>query len=237
MAMTFSTVTEMPDGGACLVLMLKAPARSKRRIAGAIGRSADALAECLIACAGEDIQDWPGPALYAPASAGDAEWLARSGLPPRPAILQGNGNLGERIEQVSASALSNGHKRQVFIGIDCPQLTPDYIDAAAAALIDHDVVLGPAEDGGVVLMGVNGHWPPLGGLPWSSSSLFAELGDLCAETGRCWATLPTLNDVDSVEDLARVRQALADDRRRWRQALCRWIDTTTGVRREEQVSP
>ena len=41
----------------------------------------------------------------------------------------------------------------VIIGSDCPSLDPSYIESAFSALNDNDLVLGPAEDGGYILIG------------------------------------------------------------------------------------
>jgi len=65
------------DAAACLVVFLKAPARSKRRLATEIGAAATDAAEHLLACALEDAAAWRGPVVLAPAADADADWLAR----------------------------------------------------------------------------------------------------------------------------------------------------------------
>jgi glycosyltransferase A (GT-A) superfamily protein (DUF2064 family) len=51
----------------------------------------------------------------------------------------------------------------VLVGSDCPVLDLSYL--ARAALIDHDAVFGPAEDGGAMLVGRRGQ--AFAGIAWS----------------------------------------------------------------------
>lgn len=212
----------------CLVLMFKAPARSKRRIAGELGAAAEPLAEHLFACAAEDLEAWPGPVCYAPADDADAAWLGVARPGAGPVVPQGTGNLGHRIGRVNRELFGDGLTRQIFLGIDCPELTRAYLDAAADALGTHDVVLGPAADGGVVLMGVRGLWPGLGALPWSRAGLGTALERACAAAGLRVATLDMLDDVDNVADLDRLAATLVNDGRRGRRALRRLIESASG---------
>jgi len=54
-----------------------------------------------------------------------------------------------------------GHERVLFIGSDAPSLTVSDLLAAHTALDTADVVLAPARDGGVTLMGSRLAWPDL----------------------------------------------------------------------------
>jgi hypothetical protein len=209
----------------CLVLMFKAPQRSKRRLAAKLGAPAQIAAAHLLECAIDDLSAWPGPACLAPAEAADAEYARARGCSAQLCVLQGDGNLGERIERVNASLHAAGHESQIFIGIDCPGLDADYLRRAADALIENDVVLGPAHDGGVVLMGVRGVWPPLAGLPWSSAGLGAALQAACAQTSRSVAHLEALRDVDELTDLDDLPERIGNDPRPSRQRLREWILT------------
>jgi glycosyltransferase A (GT-A) superfamily protein (DUF2064 family) len=206
--------------GCCVVLMMKSAVRSKRRLAEHIGaQRATQAAERLLACAREDLAAWPGPVCVAP-SAPDEQGDA----PPAVAfVVQHGGNLGERINHVNDELLRLGFDRQLFIGIDCPSLDLPYLQRAAVALVDHDAVLGPAPDGGVVLMGVRGRWPELADLPWSTSELCASLRTACRAAGASTALLTRRNDVDTVADLLAVRTDLRGDLRPARRALVGWL--------------
>jgi glycosyltransferase A (GT-A) superfamily protein (DUF2064 family) len=215
------------DSGCCVVLMMKSPARSKSRLAAHIGapRAAQAAAR-LLDCAREDLAAWPGVTCAAPSTAEE-----RSDAPPADAVVvQPRGNLGERIAHVNDRLLALGFERQLFIGSDCPSLDGPYLERAAAALAHHDAVLGPAGDGGVVLMGVRGRWPPLAGLPWSTSALFESLRAACAAAGAC-AILGALNDVDTLDDLVALRAELGADPRPARRALLSWLAAQTDLGR------
>ena len=163
------------------------------------------------------------PVSWAPAEPEDENWLHASIAPAGIVIRQGAGNLGERIACVNRALLDRRLEAQLFIGIDCPALTPAYLAAAAEALDSSDAVLGPATDGGVVLMGVRGRWPGLRELPWSAASLGDALAGACRAAGMSVALLPALSDVDAPADLRRACQRLETDRRPARRALCQWM--------------
>ncbi len=74
---------------------------------------------------------------------------------------QGPGDLGVRMSAALAEALA-ATDRAILIGSDCPDYTPAYLSAAFAALADRDAVLGPAADGGYVLIGLRRPAPELG---------------------------------------------------------------------------
>lgn len=66
---------------------------------------------------------------------------------------QEGAGLGERMQAAFAETLQ-AYRHAVLIGCDCPSLTVEDLREAFAALSDGaDLVLGPAEDGGYVLIG------------------------------------------------------------------------------------
>jgi glycosyltransferase A (GT-A) superfamily protein (DUF2064 family) len=203
--------------------MMKSAARSKRRLAEQIGAErATEAARQLIECAREDLTAWAGPVCLAPSTTAEAEALAAKSVDT--VIVQRGANLGERIEHVNAALIERGFAEQLFIGIDCPAIDSGYLERAAAALTESDVVFGPAVDGGVVLMGVRGRWPSLSALPWSTAELLDALRALCAASGAGITTLETLRDVDTLDDLLAVGANLANDARPARRALARWLE-------------
>jgi len=215
--------------GCCIVLMMKSAARSKRRLAAAIGDArATQAARHLIACAREDLENWPGPVCLAPADDEEAEALEPASVDAL--VVQRGDNLGERINHVNAALIERGLERQLYVGIDCPAIDLGYLERAAAALVDHEVVFGPALDGGVVLMGVRGRWPDLSNLPWSTDALCGALEAACARAGARAAVLEPLRDVDTLEDLRALRSALDVDQRPARRALGRWLAQQSDLR-------
>jgi hypothetical protein len=218
------------DSGAacCVVLMMKSAARSKRRLARSIGaQRATQAAQRLLDCACEDLAAWPGPKCVAPSEEDERFEAVRADA----VVVQHGVNLGARINHVNEELIRLGFERQLYIGIDCPSLDGVYLERAAAALADHDSVLGPAADGGVVLMGVRGRWPSLAGLPWSTDALFESLRAACVSRGASTAMLPRLDDVDTLGDLVALRTALRADTRPARRALMQWLTTQTDLDR------
>ena len=211
-------------GKSCgLVVLFKAPANAKRRLAGEIGDLAAEAAMHLWACALEDAMAWPGPAWFSPAAPRDREWLVSQLGAEAPMVSQRGDNLGERINHVDGELRRRGAEELLFVGADCPGLDAAYLARAAARLDRADAVLGPSRDGGVVLMGARRPWPDLRGLGWSSDRFCAELAGLC--TGRGWsvAKLGVRADVDTVNDLLGAGEALSKDTRPARRGLARWL--------------
>ncbi len=207
----------------CLVVFLKAPERSKRRLAEEIGELATTAADHLWACVLEDIRSWPGPICYAPAEAKDAAWLDDQLGNSHLAVLQDGRNLGERINHVDTMLRHRGTQQHLILGTDCPGMDYDYLSRAGTLLASYDVVLGPATDGGVVLMAARQPWPPLADLPWSTPRLSEALASACAEHGLSVADLEPLADVDSLAALQAARNAIERDQRPARRAFSRWL--------------
>lgn len=220
-----SMTTHGSDNDCALVLMCKRPrpGSSKQRVAATAGVDAAlTLSNLLIDCAIADLEDWHGHRVIAVADEDDMDW-ARSLLPDAEVLAQGDGNLGERLQQV-AMTLSTKRPRMLFMGIDAPTLAPPDFHAAANQLNASDVVLMPADDGGVVLMGCRQAWPPLAGLPWSSAALGETLAAHCEQRGLSVAWLDAIHDdIDHASQFAALGAALAEDARPSRVALTRWL--------------
>ncbi len=61
---------------------------------------------------------------------------------------QGNGDIGIRMRRALKEGFGSGHESVVIIGSDIPDITGDIIQKAFDGLKKHDLVLGPAADGG-----------------------------------------------------------------------------------------
>lgn len=120
---------------------------------------------------------------------------------------QPNGDLGQRMHQVMRDTLACSESA-VLIGSDCPVMQPDYVQRALAVMAAGvDTVLGPAEDGGYVLLGLRKVVEELfAGIPWSTGHVLqATRRQLRAMPRNSWAELETLWDIDRVEDYERWR--------------------------------
>ena len=119
--------------------------------------------------------------------------------------LQQGTDLGGRMLHALSTELDDGGAEQaILIGTDCPLIAPQYIGDAQAALRYCDVVLGPAEDGGYVLVGCKRHLPELfQGIEWGSSEVLEQTVAAGERAGLTITLLDTLWDVDRPEDWLR----------------------------------
>jgi len=112
-------------------------------------------------------------------------------------------DLGERLLAASADALSRADA-VALIGSDCPTLGTAYVAQALDALrsTDLDAVLGPAVDGGYVLLAMRRAEPTLfTGMPWGGNQVAAITRARMAALGWSWRELAVLRDVDRPADL------------------------------------
>lgn len=90
----------------------------------------------------------------------------------------------------------------VLIGSDCPGYSAAYLCSAFTALATHDAVLGPAHDGGYVLIGLRRIDPSLfAAIPWGTGDVLAHTRTRLAALGWHWHELATQHDIDRPEDL------------------------------------
>jgi|ERR1043166_391694 rSAM/selenodomain-associated transferase 1 len=114
---------------------------------------------------------------------------------------QGAGDLGEKLKRSFDESFQEGFERVVIIGSDAPEVTRKDIESAWHYLRDHDVVLGPAKDGGYWLIGLRGPQPSLfEGIPWSSSAVLEQTVLRVRAAGLTGHFLRTLADIDTEED-------------------------------------
>lgn len=90
----------------------------------------------------------------------------------------------------------------VIIGTDCFDLSEKIIQQAFIALENHDVVIGPAEDGGYYLIGMNTPQAQLfKNKKWSTDSVFIDTIEDIKTSGLTHFILPTLTDIDTEENI------------------------------------
>lgn len=133
---------------------------------------------------------------------GTSEQMAEVFGPSRCYVPQGEGDLGERLRRAFADALTNGMHRAVCIGSDCPSISHDLLSEALRRLADHDLVIGPATDGGYYLVGMNQPHPDLFvGIDWGTGSVLAQTLGRAQSLGLLVHQLAELSDVDEPADL------------------------------------
>jgi rSAM/selenodomain-associated transferase 1 len=121
--------------------------------------------------------------------------------------LQQGDDLGARMGLATAQALSR-HPYVLLIGVDSPALTAQHIEQSVRWLEQgEDAVLGPAEDGGYVLLGLSRYHPRLfQGHNWGGEDVAATTREAFSELGWRWRELPQLWDLDRPQDLDRLQQ-------------------------------
>eukprot|EP00850_Spirogloea_muscicola_P016016 SM000127S26632 [mRNA] locus=s127:184091:185264:- [translate_table: standard] len=116
-------------------------------------------------------------------------------------------DLGVRMLAALQEVFQGGASSAIVIGTDVPDLDEHIMMSAFSALEVHQVVFGPAEDGGYYLLGIRQPFDALfEGIPWSmpdvlQCSLVAAAGAGLSVAPLC--TLPTLADIDTADDLRR----------------------------------
>ena len=118
---------------------------------------------------------------------------------------QSGADLGDRMYHAAAATLGQG-RLPIIIGTDCPEMNAEYLREACRGLTGGvDVVLGPAEDGGYVLIGLSTDEPRLfQGVSWSTSAVMDETRERIRECALSSMELDTLWDLDRPADLARL---------------------------------
>ena len=117
---------------------------------------------------------------------------------------QFHGNLGQRMLMAFEDAFYEKAEAVVLIGSDCPEITTELLAAAFDILTSHDLVLGPARDGGYYLIGMRRLIPELfpDAMPWGTSDVMETTLGKASESGVSVSLLPVLDDIDRPEDIA-----------------------------------
>jgi uncharacterized protein len=127
-------------------------------------------------------------------------------------IPQAGSTLGDRLHRLSAILLERGHPAVFLIDSDSPTLPTPYLLGAIAHLQNTatDLVLGPAEDGGYYLIGLKRPCRALfDDIPWSGPTVLMDTLRHATMQQLQVAMLPSWFDVDTPDDLARLRRDLA----------------------------
>lgn len=209
-----------PEARVLVFAKAPVPGRAKTRLIPALGaeqaaalsaRLLESTVDRLSAAAIAPIECWCTPTTTHPLF---QRLAARWGVG---LALQRGADLGERMSTAVADTLGQA-RAVVLVGGDCPVLEPEHLVQTLAWLEQGwDAVLGPAEDGGYVLLGLGRPAPALfHAIPWGEERVAALTRDRLAGLGWRWRELPPLWDLDRPEDLDRFR-ALAGTRVRRRE--------------------
>ncbi|MBF2076300.1 MAG: TIGR04283 family arsenosugar biosynthesis glycosyltransferase [Synechococcales cyanobacterium C42_A2020_086] len=116
---------------------------------------------------------------------------------------QPTGDLGLRMADAFQHAFAAGMQQVVIIGTDCPGLDASRLAQAFAALTSHDLVVGPATDGGYYLIGLRQAVPALFvDIDWGTATVFSQTMAIAERCHLSVAVLDPLTDIDRPDDLS-----------------------------------
>lgn len=199
---------DLPYSGARLLVFAKAPlpGRVKNRLRGKLGsRGAARLQRRLL---------WRTVATASAAGLCPVEiWCSPSTTHPTFLALrrrfgvrlrrQRGSDLGRRMFHALYATRRRGAASAVLVGSDCPEMgSVQWLQALEWLHNDADAVLGPARDGGYVLIGMR---TPAGGLfrgiPWGSDRVCRITRQRLRGLRRRWRELQPQSDIDTPADL------------------------------------
>lgn len=135
-----------------------------------------------------------------------AAWFGTT-FPDLPRGPQAAGDLGDRMSDAFAQAFEAGASAVAIIGSDSPTLPAGLLEDALSVVPAHDVVLGPAVDGGYYFVALRREaWPAA--LPmfrqiaWSTGAVLRQTLDRISAAGLDAHMLAPWYDIDRPEDLA-----------------------------------
>lgn len=124
-------------------------------------------------------------------------------------IAQSGESIGNRMATAFAHCFAQNTARVILVGSDIPGLDAGIIAAAATALSTHDVALAPAVDGGYCLIGLRAdsyQAEIFDDIPWSTAQVLRATLARCGQLRLKVQLLETLQDIDTLADLAAYRR-------------------------------
>lgn len=114
-------------------------------------------------------------------------------------IAQQGEGLGERLTHAFREMFQRGYTRVAALGSDTLNLKAELIQNAFNNLSDHDVVLGPARDGGYYLIALNRLYPELfQGINWSTAGVLPQTHSVIRRLKLKVHELSPLDDLDKL---------------------------------------
>lgn len=118
---------------------------------------------------------------------------------------QGEGGLGERMDEALCYLLDQGYQQVALIGSDSPDLPPSYVEQAFESLKGHEFVTIPSRDGGYVLVGQRRKLSELfQNIPWSTEGVLSATREKVQELGVCYGEVEEWEDMDDIHSLRRL---------------------------------
>lgn len=120
-------------------------------------------------------------------------------------LPQAGDGLGARLDNALTYCLTHGFEQAAIANSDSPTLPAVYLTRAFELLTEADLVLGPCDDGGYYLIGLNRPRPRLlREVAMSTPTVTRDTLALARAEGLRAAQLPAWYDVDTVSDFHRL---------------------------------
>ena len=120
-----------------------------------------------------------------------------------PIACQNGHDLGLRMYHALSCGLKS-FENVIIVGSDCPTVDKSYLEQAIQVLETNDLVLGPAEDGGYVLIGARKiELGMLDNIAWGEGSVLSSTVERAEQCGLTYKLLEETWDVDEHEDYLR----------------------------------
>ncbi len=171
------------------------------------------LYECFLLDTLEIIRAVPGVRRTIGYLAEDAQDYFRKLAPDIGLMQQRGDSLGVRLDNLLTEALASGATKAVVMDSDSPTLPAVFLVQAFERLDTADVVLGPTQDGGYYLIGMRKPHPNLlRQVQMSTPSVLADTLSLAEKNSVSVSLLPSWYDIDTIDDLRRLREELSENK-------------------------
>lgn len=127
--------------------------------------------------------------------------LEKLELPAFQFYPQEGADLGERMYNAAQQVIA-ARGQVILLGTDLPDLTPEEMSLCLKEMEQHDVTIGPAEDGGYYLLGLKSAYPFLfQNIDWSTERVREQTAAAARQNDLSISILRPRRDVDTCEDL------------------------------------
>jgi rSAM/selenodomain-associated transferase 1 len=139
-------------------------------------------------------------------------------------------DIGDCLIKAFRQLLDHGYRKIIALNADGPSLPMPYLHQALVSLEHNDVVIGEGYDGGYYLVGLKQlHKVLFQNITWSTHMVLSQTIDQASRAGLSVSLTPAWYDIDTIQDLRRLKSELpglpADRLMHTRRAL----DTFKGI--------
>ena len=114
---------------------------------------------------------------------------------------QSVGDLGQKMLAAFKHCFDRGYEKVSIIGSDTMDINASILQRAFSSLENQEVVIGPAQDGGYYLLGMNKLYSSLfKNKKWSTESVFKNTVSDIERQGLSYCKLEKLHDIDTESD-------------------------------------